>query len=170
MGGGKGSVDHYVAVMKPETILFEMDGVDEKIAQEALRKASSKASACDKIYKARSSNTMKKTEMVQAKSHGELERDLLTCEEELKTLRFDRAFNKLKNVKAIGRHGKRARGSSLYFARNSWYNRFLLQYHGKEKYKNEYCREKWYPMPCKNSGSVGNKHQKSIRFIASVIR
>lgn len=42
MGGGKGSVDHYVAVVKPGRILFEMDGVDEKTAQEALRKASSK--------------------------------------------------------------------------------------------------------------------------------
>ena len=44
---------------------------------------------------------MKKTEIVRAKSHTELERDLFACEEELKTLRFDRAFNKLKNVKAI---------------------------------------------------------------------
>ncbi|MCR4322989.1 MAG: 50S ribosomal protein L29 [Candidatus Azambacteria bacterium] len=44
---------------------------------------------------------MKKTEMLQSKSPAELERDLLACEEELKTLRFDRAFNKLKNVKAI---------------------------------------------------------------------
>lgn len=44
---------------------------------------------------------MKKTEMLRSKSLAELERDLLTCEEELKTLRFDRAFNKLKNVKAM---------------------------------------------------------------------
>lgn len=44
---------------------------------------------------------MKKNELLRAKSHMELERDLLTCEEELKVLRFDRAFNKLKNVKAI---------------------------------------------------------------------
>ncbi|MCR4322988.1 MAG: 50S ribosomal protein L16 [Candidatus Azambacteria bacterium] len=42
MGGGKGAVDHYVAVVKPGRILFEMDGVDEKLAQEALRKAASK--------------------------------------------------------------------------------------------------------------------------------
>ncbi|MEK7487930.1 MAG: 50S ribosomal protein L29 [Patescibacteria group bacterium] len=45
---------------------------------------------------------MNKKEILQAKSPIELERDLLTCEEELKSLRFDRAFNKLKNVKAIG--------------------------------------------------------------------
>lgn len=51
MGGGKGAVDHYVAVVKPGTILFEMDGVDEKIAQEALRKASSKLPLATKFIK-----------------------------------------------------------------------------------------------------------------------
>lgn len=42
MGGGKGSVDHYVAPVKPGRILFEMDGVSETIAQEAMRLASFK--------------------------------------------------------------------------------------------------------------------------------
>ncbi len=42
MGGGKGSVDHYVAVVKPGRILFEMDGVAENIAQEAMKRASHK--------------------------------------------------------------------------------------------------------------------------------
>jgi large subunit ribosomal protein L16 len=36
MGKGKGAVDHYVAVVKPGTMLFEMSGVDEKIAREAM--------------------------------------------------------------------------------------------------------------------------------------
>jgi large subunit ribosomal protein L16 len=36
MGGGKGAVDHYVAVVRPGTVVFEMDGVDEKTAKEAL--------------------------------------------------------------------------------------------------------------------------------------
>lgn len=44
---------------------------------------------------------MKKTEILRSKSPAELEKDLRACEEELKTFRFDRAFNKLKNVKAI---------------------------------------------------------------------
>ena len=39
MGGGKGSVDHYVAVVRPGRILFEMDGVSEVVAREALRLA-----------------------------------------------------------------------------------------------------------------------------------
>ncbi len=42
MGGGKGSVDHFVAAVKPGRILFEMDGVSEEIAREALRKAQHK--------------------------------------------------------------------------------------------------------------------------------
>lgn len=39
MGGGKGSVDHYVAVVKPGTILFEMDGVSEEMARKAMKLA-----------------------------------------------------------------------------------------------------------------------------------
>lgn len=42
MGKGKGSVDHYVAVVKPGMMLFEMDGVAEEIAREALRRAAFK--------------------------------------------------------------------------------------------------------------------------------
>ncbi len=36
MGGGKGAVDHYVAVIRPGTVLFEMDGVTEEAAREAM--------------------------------------------------------------------------------------------------------------------------------------
>jgi large subunit ribosomal protein L16 len=42
MGSGKGPVDHYVAVIKPGMILFEMDGVPEDKAKEAMRLASHK--------------------------------------------------------------------------------------------------------------------------------
>lgn len=42
MGSGKGDVDHYVTVVKPGTILFEMGAVEEKIAREALRLAAHK--------------------------------------------------------------------------------------------------------------------------------
>ncbi|MDH4358581.1 MAG: 50S ribosomal protein L16 [Candidatus Berkelbacteria bacterium] len=36
MGGGKGSPDHFVAVVKPGKIIFEIDGVDKNTAFEAL--------------------------------------------------------------------------------------------------------------------------------------
>jgi large subunit ribosomal protein L16 len=42
MGGGKGAVDHWAAVVKPGRILFEMDGVDEDVAVSALRLAAYK--------------------------------------------------------------------------------------------------------------------------------
>ena len=42
MGKGKGALDHYVAVVKPGRIMFEMDGVSEDIAREALRLAAQK--------------------------------------------------------------------------------------------------------------------------------
>ena len=42
MGKGKGALDHYVAVVKPGTIMFEMDGVPSDVAKEALRLAAQK--------------------------------------------------------------------------------------------------------------------------------
>ncbi|MBC7234958.1 MAG: 50S ribosomal protein L16 [Chloroflexi bacterium] len=42
MGSGKGAVDHYVAVVKPGRILFEVGGVDEATARLALSRAAQK--------------------------------------------------------------------------------------------------------------------------------
>lgn len=42
MGSGKGAVDHYVAVIKPGRIIFEIGGVSEEIAKEAVRLAGHK--------------------------------------------------------------------------------------------------------------------------------
>jgi len=44
MGGGKGSVDHYVFPIKPGRIIFEIEGIKEDMAKEALRKAAAKLS------------------------------------------------------------------------------------------------------------------------------
>ncbi len=44
MGSGKGAVDHFVAVIKPGRILFEMDGVKREVAKEAMRLAEHKIS------------------------------------------------------------------------------------------------------------------------------
>lgn len=49
MGGGKGAVDHFVAPVKPGVILFEIDGVDEATAREALRLAGHKLSVKTRI-------------------------------------------------------------------------------------------------------------------------
>ena len=42
MGKGKGAPDHWVAVVKPGRILFEMEGLSEAMAREAMRLASHK--------------------------------------------------------------------------------------------------------------------------------
>ena len=42
MGSGKGAVEHWVAVVKPGRVMFEISGVPEETAREALRLASHK--------------------------------------------------------------------------------------------------------------------------------
>lgn len=42
MGGGKGGVEYWAAVIKPGKILYEMEGVTEEVAREAFRLASHK--------------------------------------------------------------------------------------------------------------------------------
>ena len=42
MGSGKGSPEYWVAVVKPGRIMFEMDGVSEDVAREAMRLAANK--------------------------------------------------------------------------------------------------------------------------------
>ncbi len=51
MGKGKGSVEYWVAVVKPGRILFEMQGMNEDIAREALRLASYKLPIKTKFVK-----------------------------------------------------------------------------------------------------------------------
>ncbi|MFA5008979.1 MAG: 50S ribosomal protein L16 [Candidatus Paceibacterota bacterium] len=42
MGGGKGSPDHYVCPIRPGRMIFELEGISEADAKEALRKAGDK--------------------------------------------------------------------------------------------------------------------------------
>ncbi len=49
MGGGKGAVDHWVAVVKPGRVMFELGGVREELAAEALRRAAQKLPISCKI-------------------------------------------------------------------------------------------------------------------------
>ena len=53
MGKGKGNPEYWVAVVKPGTILFEVDGLDEHQAAEAFRKCSNKLPIKTKIVKRR---------------------------------------------------------------------------------------------------------------------
>ncbi len=52
MGAGKGAVDHYVAVVKPGTIIYEMDGLPADQAKKALQSAAYKiGSVCKFVTK-----------------------------------------------------------------------------------------------------------------------
>ena len=51
MGSGKGSVEFWVAVVKPGRVLFEMSGVSEEIAKEAMRLAGHKLPVKTKFMK-----------------------------------------------------------------------------------------------------------------------
>ena len=51
MGSGKGSPEYWVAVVKPGRIMFEMGGVSEEVAKEAMRLASHKLPIKTKFVK-----------------------------------------------------------------------------------------------------------------------
>ena len=59
MGSGKGSPEYWVAVVKPGRVMFEMNGVSEEIAREAMRLASHKLPIkCKFVTKADEAQTM----------------------------------------------------------------------------------------------------------------
>ena len=51
MGSGKGAVEYWVAVVKPGRVMFEMDGVAEDVAKEAMRLAGHKLPIKTKFLK-----------------------------------------------------------------------------------------------------------------------
>lgn len=51
MGGGKGGVDHYVYPIRPGRVIFELDGIKEEIAREALEGAGNKLPVKTKFIK-----------------------------------------------------------------------------------------------------------------------
>jgi large subunit ribosomal protein L16 len=51
MGGGKGQVDHYVFPIRPGRIIFELEGVKETVAREALKTAANKLPVKTKFIK-----------------------------------------------------------------------------------------------------------------------
>ena len=56
MGSGKGAPEYWVAVVKPGRVLFEIGGIEEAVAKEALRLAAAKLPLTTKIVK-REDNT-----------------------------------------------------------------------------------------------------------------
>lgn len=51
MGSGKGNPEYWVAVVKPGRVMFELGGVDEELAREAMRKAGHKLPVRTRVVK-----------------------------------------------------------------------------------------------------------------------
>ena len=69
-GGGKGPPDHWVAVVKPGRIMFEMAGVTEAIAKEAMRLASHKLPLDTRFMVKEADNSRKSETMELAEIEG----------------------------------------------------------------------------------------------------
>ena len=67
MGSGKGSVEYWVAVVKPGRVMFELGGVSEETAKEALRLAMHKLHVKCKIVKKESTEVEKEADSDESK-------------------------------------------------------------------------------------------------------
>ena len=117
MGKGKGNLEFWAAVVKPGRILFEVDGVDEKVARASLNAGCRQAAYQNKIYhtqgsgnciiilKINSINKMSKKADFVKSIHGMNENDLKARLEEdkqrLKKLEFAHTISPLENPMTI---------------------------------------------------------------------
>ena len=102
MGSGKGAPDHWVAVVKPGRILFEMAGVDHESAVEAMRLASHKLPVATRVVVR---DNVKEAAMDIAKvrelSDTELENALREAKQDLWQARFALSTRQLKDYSTI---------------------------------------------------------------------
>lgn len=107
MGKGKGALEYWVAVVKPGRVLFEISGVPEDVAKEALRLATHKLPCkCKVVSRAdleggESNETSAYVKELQAQSVEQLQAQLVDAKKELFNLRFQNATNQLDNTARI---------------------------------------------------------------------
>ena len=103
MGSGKGSPEFWVAVVKPGRILFEIAGVPEAVAREALRLASHKLPVKTRfVVKGQEEKQfMKKMEEIRQQSSENLLKQVDELKKELFDLRFQQATGNLENPARI---------------------------------------------------------------------
>ena len=104
MGSGKGSPEYWVAVVKPGRVMFEIAGVSEETAREALRLASHKlpckTKASARPIQRQAVNEMKANE-IRSMSETELNAKLDELKKDLFMLRMQHATNHLDNPTRI---------------------------------------------------------------------
>ncbi len=101
MGSGKGSPEHWVAVVKPGRVMFELAGVPEPLAREAIRLAAMKLPVRSKFV-TREVISLRASE-IRELTDDELERRLGEARQELFNLRFQHATGALENPAALHR-------------------------------------------------------------------
>ena len=103
MGSGKGALEYWVAVVKPGRVMFEIAGVPEETAKEALRLAMHKLPCKCKIASKADleGGDNKYVEELKAKTAAELNEELVAAKKELFNLRFQNATNQLDNTSRI---------------------------------------------------------------------
>ena len=92
MGSGKGTVEYWAAVVKPGRVMFEIAGVPEETAREALRLAMHKLPCKCKIVSRAD---------LEGGDNSELNEELVAAKKELFNLRFQNATNQLDNTSRI---------------------------------------------------------------------
>ena len=100
MGKGKGNLEYWVAVVKPGRVLYEVAGVTEEIAKEALSLASYKLPIATRFVKRGGDSSMKPSEL-RAFTVEELKQKEQDTRKELFNLRFRLATGEVENPKRI---------------------------------------------------------------------
>ena len=103
MGSGKGAPDHWVAVVKPGRILFEMAGVDHEAAVEAMRLASHKLPVATRVVIRDGRRRRRAMDIVKVRelSDTELENALREAKQDLWQARFALSTRQLKDYSTI---------------------------------------------------------------------
>ena len=106
MGSGKGAPEYWVAVIKPGRVLFEMAGVPEDVAREAMRLAQHKLPIKTKFITreefGEKDGEAVKTKEIRNLSDQDLQKQLEQSKSELFNLRFQLATGQLENPMMIG--------------------------------------------------------------------
>ena len=105
MGKGKGDPEFWVDVIRPGKVLFEIEGVEEELAREAMRLAAHKLPDQDEVHLPGSERTAMKIQELRELSADELKTKEAELQDQLFKLRFQKSLGqldspmKVKNVK-----------------------------------------------------------------------
>ena len=102
MGNGKGNPEYFIAQIRPGTVLYEMDGVDEIMAREAFALAAAKLPLRTTFVQRMMGGDMKPSEL-RAKDKAQLDQELQELLKAQFSLRMRKATQQLSNSSQIKR-------------------------------------------------------------------